>query len=81
MEFSINQDQKGAKMKVSKLAELKRTLGQILNESSNGDFPKEITFSRGIEFPKYKITVEEIEEDFFVDKKGTRWVKDKKDED
>lgn len=62
-------------MKVSKLAELKRSLGNIINNSSPSDFPKEIIFNRGIEFTKFKITIEEIEEDFFVDSKGIKWVK------
>lgn len=65
-------------MKVSKLAELKRTIAQVINDPNARDFPKVITFSRGIEFTKYKVTIEEIEEDFFVDSKGIRWVKDNK---
>lgn len=67
-------------MNTSKLAEVKRELGNILNDSKKTKFPSEITFSRGIEYPKFKITIEEIEEDFFVDSKGQRWAK-VKDED
>lgn len=69
-------------MKVSKLSELKKSIGQIINDNSpNRDFPKVITFNRGIEFTKYKITIDEIEEDFFVDSKGTKWVKANKSTD
>ena len=62
-------------MKVGNLAELKRTIGQILKENAQGKFPKEITFTRGIEYPKYKITIEEMEEDTFTDSKGQKWKK------
>jgi hypothetical protein len=63
-------------MKVSKISELKKAVAQIMSDVSNKkDFPKVITFNRGIEYPKYKVTVEEIEEDFFVDSKGTKWIK------
>ncbi len=68
-------------MKVTKLAELKKTLGSLLSEPKNHDFPKQITFNRGIEFAKYKITIEEIDEDFFIDSKGQRWAKVKSEKD
>lgn len=66
-------------MKVNKLSELKKTIGQLINDVNSRDFPKAITFNRGIEFPKYKITIEELEEDFFIDAKGNKWVKAAKD--
>jgi len=67
-------------MKVNKLAELKRKIGHFLKEDAIEGFPQSITFCRGIEYPKYKITIEEIEEDFFIDSKGTKWIKSKNEE-
>ena len=77
-----NEDTKSSKKeegKVSKLSDLKRMIGHIINEVNDRDFPKVIHFNRGIEFPKYKVTIEEIDEDFFVDSKGSKWVKVKDD--
>jgi len=67
-------------VKVGKLLELKKIIGQILNDVNEHEFPKVITFNRGIEHPKYRITIEEIDEDFFVDAKGSKWMKVKDDE-
>lgn len=66
-------------MKVNKLSERKKTIGQLINDTSSKDFPKSITFNRGIEYPKYKITIEEIEDDFFIDAKGNKWIRSKED--
>lgn len=67
-------------MLITKTIDLRKIVAQIINDDKNGKFPQVITFSRGIEFPKYKITIEEIDEDFFVDSKGVKWIK-AKDED
>lgn len=67
-------------MKVNTIAELKKAIGKIINESSDKDLPKEIIFNRGIEYSNYKITVEAIEEDFFIDSKGCKWKKLKEDD-
>lgn len=64
-------------MLLNKTVELKRIIAQIINEDTPEKFPQVITFNRGIEYPKFKITVEEIDEDFFVDSKGVKWVKAK----
>lgn len=62
-------------MMICKKVELKQQMAKIFNEDSETKFPASFTFSRGIEFPKYKITIEEIDEDFFIDSKGTKWIK------
>lgn len=66
--------------KVSTIAELKRAIGKIINDTPESELPKEITFSRGIEYSKYKITIEAIQEDTFVDAKGVVWKKIKQEE-
>lgn len=67
-------------MKVSTIAELKRVIGKIISDTPDNELPKEITFNRGIDYSKYKITIEAIEEDFFVDSKGVKWKKMKQDD-
>ena len=66
-------------MLITKTIELRKVVAQIINDDKSENFPKIITFSRGIEFPKFKITIEEIDEDFFIDSKGIKWVKAKND--
>ena len=61
-------------MKFNNLSELKRSLSQIMKDVSDGT-KKTIIYNRGLEFPKYKLTIEEIEEDYFVDSKGEKWMK------
>lgn len=46
-----------------------------MKDTTSKTFPQEIIFNRGIEYPQYKITIEEVEEDFFVDSKGTKWMR------
>lgn len=65
--------------KINKLSDLKRTIGHIINDTNENDFPRVIYFNRGIEYRKFKVTIEEIDEDFFIDSKGSRWVKIKDD--
>lgn len=67
-------------MLLTKTVELKKFIAKLINDEKNGKFPKIITFSRGIEYSKFKITIEEIEEDFFIDSKGIKWIKAKETE-
>lgn len=62
-------------MKVSNLSELRKVIIHIMKDTTSKTFPQEIIFNRGIEYPQYKITIEEVEEDFFVDSKGTKWMR------
>ena len=61
-------------MKFNNLSEFKKSLSQLLKDTSDGT-TKKIIYNRGLEYPKYQITIEEIEEDYFVDSKGVKWVK------
>lgn len=68
-------------MKFNNLSELKKSLSQIMKDTSDGT-TKTIIYNRGLDFPKYKLTIEEIEEDFFIDSRGVKWMKvNKADED
>lgn len=62
-------------MKVAKLADLKKAIGPIVNRENGQDFPCEIILDRGMEFPKYRITIEEFEDDVYIDSKGNKWAK------
>jgi hypothetical protein len=62
-------------LKANSLADLKRVLVSCIRTEEDNEFPKSITYSKGIEHPKYRITIEEIEDDFFVDSKGVKWIK------
>lgn len=62
-------------MIITKTVDLKKEIARIVNDDKKDLSDCEITFSRGIEFPKYRITIEEINEDFFIDSKGVKWVK------
>jgi len=66
-------------MKVSRIAELKKVIVKILHEVDDRTFPKTLIYNRSIESPKYRITIDEIEEDFFIDSKGIKWVKFKEE--
>lgn len=65
-------------IKVTTLVDLKKEVGRIVNEDT-AEFPAVITYNRGFEHKTFKITIEEHEEDFFIDSKGEKWmrVKDK----
>ena len=64
-----------SKKSISKMAELKSIIGNALIDSKNKQFPIEILYSRGIVHPKFKIIIEQIEEDFFIDANGIKWRK------
>lgn len=60
------------------LTELRNALGSCLTLGSikNNKFPVTFTLCRGHEIPKYVITITEEENDFFIDSKGHKWVRD-----
>lgn len=58
---------------ITKMSDLKRAVGQVINEINVDQLPIVLSFHEGMEFSKYKITIQAIEEEFFVDTKGTKW--------
>lgn len=65
---------------ITKVAELKKRIGYIINDHPHLDEPVTLEFHEGMEFPKYRITIEALEEDFYVDAKGKKWKRVKEDE-
>ena len=62
---------------LERLSFLKSEITKLIRSGSKKDLPKVFHLSEGIGFPKYKITVELIEEDFFFDSHGTKWIREK----
>lgn len=60
-------------MTINSLLDLKKEIGQIVSNPDSLDFPTELIFNRGIEHSQFKITIEEIETEFFTDPKGRKW--------
>ena len=61
----------------NKISEIKRYLSETLCGDLDSKLPKSFCFVQEIGKPKYKITVELLEEDFFIDSKGRKWFREK----
>ncbi len=66
-------------MKFNNLGDFKGAISSIFQKVEENESPVEIIYSRGIDFPKYKITFQELHEDFFIDSKGQKWARIKDD--
>lgn len=61
----------------------KRILGSILKETLSEfeeqeiQFPRVISYCESLGQPTFKITIEKIDEDIFIDENGCKWVKSK----
>jgi hypothetical protein len=62
-------------MTITTVAELNRQIKRVFLEDKDLTFPVELEFNEGMEFPSYLITIEKIEKDFYIDKKGRKWLK------
>ncbi len=58
---------------ITKMSHLKRAVAQVINEIDVDELPIVLSFHEGMEFSKYKITIQAIEEDSFVDANGKKW--------
>jgi hypothetical protein len=67
-------------MNIKRLAELKKQIGYAIKNYPDDELPKEFLFKENVTAPKYKITVEVIDEDFIIDDLGRKWIKAKEDE-
>lgn len=61
----------------------RQVLNQIIREaiwesSDEMIYPKDFFFCDGIGKPTFKITIQKIEEDVFIDDSGCRWIKEKR---
>jgi hypothetical protein len=60
---------------ITRLPELRRRVSSVVGKDI--DEPVEIYFQDGVISPKYKITIEMIEDDYFIDAKGRKWLRAK----
>ena len=58
---------------ITKISELKRVISDVIKGKMDDILPVVLTYHEGMEFSKYKITIEAMEEEFFVDAKGKKW--------
>ncbi len=63
---------------VSKIMELKQWVTEQIKATPIDQFPKKINYHEGLEEPVYTITIQVAEQDYFIDKKGTKWIRQKK---
>ena len=60
---------------IKKSGDLVRAIKRHVEDSDDCKFPAELWFHKGMEFPKFKVTIEMIETDTFVDSSGQKWKK------
>jgi hypothetical protein len=63
--------------KITKLLHLKTWVSQQIKATPIDNFPITATFNEAIEEPEYTITIQVKQPDFYVDAKGTKWVREK----
>lgn len=61
----------------TRISRLKKRIGDCIKLQPDCNFPVDFIFQQSLDDSKYKITIQLIEEDFFFDKKGVKWVKSK----
>lgn len=60
---------------MNKISELKGWLRDCVRLRPDDDFPLSEVFCEGNTAPAYRITIEVLEKDFFIDSKGQKWVR------
>jgi len=62
-------------MKIDHLPNLNREFKKIFSPIYTEKFPVVLEYNEGMEFPTYKITIEKLEVDTYVDANGQKWKK------
>lgn len=60
---------------IKKIPELLRQIKKAI--VTEDDFPIELILCQGMEFPEYKVRIEVVEKDHYIDSNGQKWVKSK----
>lgn len=62
---------------ISKYSELNRAIKRIvaIEDEGENEFPIEFTYNEAMDCPTYKITIDRLEVDTFIDSKGQKWRK------
>ena len=61
---------------ITKLINLKAWLSNQIKSTPIDKFPITVNYNEAIEEPEYTITIEVKQPDFYVDAKGTKWVRE-----
>lgn len=59
---------------------LNRQIKDCLWDESPASFPVSFTFCEGLGHPTFRITVERLQDDFYIDSSGNKWVRVKDQE-
>lgn len=63
--------------RVKKISDLKSWVTEQIRATPIDEFPKQVQYHEGLEEPVYTVRIDVAEQDFFVDKKGTKWLREK----
>lgn len=63
--------------RLNKISELKLWITNQIKATPISEFPRNIEYHEQLEDPVYKVNITVEEQDFFIDKKGVKWVKQK----
>lgn len=61
--------------RVKKISDLKSWITEQIRATPIDQFPKKVQYHEGLEEPVYTVCIEVTEQDFFIDKKGTKWLR------
>ncbi len=63
--------------KVFKIMELKQWVTEQIRATPVDQFPRTIDYHESMEEPVYTVTISVAEQDFYTDKRGTKWLRQK----
>lgn len=66
---------------ITHLPTLKQQLSHIIQAWPLKDLPKTLVYQKDVSEPKYEIIIQTVEEKFFIDSKGRKWLRADDDED
>ena len=62
---------------ITKINELKSNITNCIRQESKNQFPMHFLYKDTLTAPLFKITVEIVEKDFFIDDRGIKWIREK----
>jgi hypothetical protein len=57
----------------SRISDIKREITQLLKATPDDKFPETMTYQEDGNIDQYKITIELVDKDHFIDSKGRKW--------
>lgn len=65
-------------MTINKMPALKRAVDQIIKTFPVSKFPQTLFYKEGFEHTKYRINIDIVEENSFIDANGRKWIREDK---